>query len=200
MTEHYYSNKTDAPSEERTWEYTLKGETLRFTTDNAVFSKKEVDFGSRVLIEAFRAPEVDGGFLDLGCGYGAIGLTLAKVHPGRKVYMVDINERAVELSRKNAEQNEISNVVVEVSDRISNVQDVTFAAVLTNPPIRAGKKVVHAMFEDAYRSLVDKGELWVVIQKKQGAPSARKKLEELFSEVEVVDKQKRYYIFRAKKV
>lgn len=200
MTEHYYSNKTDAPSEERTWEYTLKGETLRFTTDNAVFSKKEVDFGSRVLIEAFRAPGVDGGFLDLGCGYGPIGLTLAKVHPGRKVYMVDINERAVELSRKNAEQNEISNVVVEVSDRLSNVQDVTFAAVLTNPPIRAGKKVVHAMFEDAYRSLVDKGELWVVIQKKQGAPSARKKLEELFSEVEVVDKQKRYYIFRAKKV
>ncbi|MFG6117299.1 class I SAM-dependent methyltransferase [Halobacillus sp. MO56] len=200
MTEHYYSNKTDAPSEERTWEYTLKGETLRFTTDNAVFSKKEIDFGSRVLIEAFEAPEVDGGFLDLGCGYGPIGLTLAKVHPGRKVYMVDINERAVELSRKNAEQNDISNVVVEVSDRLSNVQDITFAAVLTNPPIRAGKKVVHAMFEDAYRSLVDKGELWVVIQKKQGAPSARKKLEELFSEVEVVDKQKRYYIFRAKKV
>ncbi|WP_028781704.1 class I SAM-dependent methyltransferase [Thalassobacillus devorans] len=200
MSEHYYSNKTNAPSEERTWKYTLRGETLRFTTDNAVFSKKEVDFGSRVLIEAFQAPEVDGSFLDLGCGYGPIGLTLAKTYPGRKIYMVDINERAVELSRKNAEQNEISNVVVEVGDRLKEVRDVNFAAVLTNPPIRAGKKVVHAMFEEAYQSLVDRGELWVVIQKKQGAPSARKKLEELFGEVEVVEKQKRYYIFRAKKV
>ncbi|GGD03567.1 hypothetical protein GCM10007216_37790 [Thalassobacillus devorans] len=200
MTEHYYSNKTETQSEERTWQFTLKGETFRFTTDNAVFSKKEVDFGSRVLIDAFQPPEVEGNLLDLGCGYGPIGLSIAKANPERIVYMVDINERAVELSRKNAAQNGIPNVEVRASDRLSEVKDTCFAAVLTNPPIRAGKKVVHSMFEEAHRSLIAKGELWVVIQKKQGAPSARKKLEELFGEVEVVDKQKRYYIFRAKKV
>lgn len=200
LTEHYYSNKTETQSEERTWQFTLKGETFRFTTDNAVFSKKEVDFGSRVLIEAFQPPEIEGDLLDLGCGYGPIGLSIAKANPDRIVYMVDINERAVELSRKNAEQNSIANVEVRVSDRLSQIEDIRFAAVLTNPPIRAGKRVVHSMFEEAHQSLIDKGELWVVIQKKQGAPSARKKLEELFGEVEVVDKQKRYYIFRAKKV
>ncbi|MBM7555098.1 class I SAM-dependent methyltransferase [Thalassobacillus pellis] len=200
MPEHYYSKKTQAASDEKTWNFVLKGESFQFTTDNAVFSKKEVDFGSRVLIDTFQVPDVPGNLLDLGCGYGPIGLALARTYPERTVYMVDINERAVELARRNAMNNHIDNVDIRESDRMEALEGMKFAAVLTNPPIRAGKQVVHGMFEEAHQALADGGELWVVIQKKQGAPSARKKLEEIFSQVEVAAKEKGYYILKAKKV
>ncbi|QHT45157.1 class I SAM-dependent methyltransferase [Bacillus sp. SB49] len=200
MSEHYYSKKTSAASEERSWTFQLKGHTFTFTTDRAVFSKGEVDFGSRVLIDSFRAPEAEGDFLDLGCGYGPIGMSLAKHYPDRHVWMVDVNERALNLAERNAAANGITNVTVQESDRMQAVKDHRFAAVLTNPPIRAGKEVVHSMFEEAGQSLVDQGELWVVIQKKQGAPSAKAKMEELFGNVEIVEKQKGYFILKSKKI
>ena len=111
--------------------------------------------------------------------------------------MVDINERAVELSKWNAQQNKIDNVKIKKSYLFSEVQDSEFAAVITNPPIRAGKTVVHQIFEEAHGKLRAGGELWVVIQKKQGAPSAIEKIEELFGQVETVAKKKGYYILRA---
>ncbi|UOR10618.1 class I SAM-dependent methyltransferase [Halobacillus amylolyticus] len=200
MSEHYYSKYTNAKSDERTWSFLLRGTSLTFTTDHAVFSKGEVDLGSRLLIEAFEMPVVDGDLLDLGCGYGPIGLSLAKDFSERHIWLVDVNERALELSRKNARQNQLANVSVKESDRFSSIKENRFAAILTNPPIRAGKRTVHAMFEGAHEALVDEGELWVVIQKKQGAPSAKEKLGELFGRVEVVVKRKGYYILKAKKV
>ncbi|WP_082235780.1 class I SAM-dependent methyltransferase [Halobacillus massiliensis] len=200
MSEHYYSKRTEAESDERTWSFTLRENKLDFTTDHAVFSKSEVDFGSRVLIEAFTFNDVEGPILDLGCGYGPIGLSLARERRDRQIVMVDVNERALELAKKNARQNGIENVTIKESDRFSNLEGEAFASILTNPPIRAGKKVVHAMFEEAWEALQTNGELWVVIQKKQGAPSAKDKLEELFGEVEIVTKNKGYYILRAEKV
>ncbi|MDR7074802.1 class I SAM-dependent methyltransferase [Fictibacillus barbaricus] len=200
MKNHYYSETPGAQSKRETWEFELKGNKFRFTTDAGVFSKKEVDFGSRVLIDSFHAPEVSGDYLDVGCGYGPIGLTLAKEEPDRIVQMVDINERAVELSKWNAQQNKINNVKIKKSYLFSEVQDSEFAAVITNPPIRAGKAVVHQIFEEAHGKLRAGGELWVVIQKKQGAPSAIEKIEELFGQVETVAKKKGYYILRAIKV
>ncbi|SFG10873.1 16S rRNA m(2)G 1207 methyltransferase [Halobacillus alkaliphilus] len=200
MSEHYYSKKTAAKSDEKTWSYTLRGRLLTFTTDHAVFSKGEVDFGSRLLIDSFTAPPVDGNFLDLGCGYGPIGLSLALEYPDRQVVMVDVNERALNLADKNAAKNQVTNVEIKESDRLRQLEGRQFAAILTNPPIRAGKKVVHAMFEEALKALCESGELWVVIQKKQGAPSAKQKIEDLFGNIEVVHKEKGYYIFKAQKV
>lgn len=168
-------------------------------TDQGVFSKREVDFGSRLLIETFEEPAVEGGFLDVGCGYGPIGLAIAKSFPNRTVEMVDINERAIELAKRNQQLNHIDNVVIYESDLFESVGDKMFAAILTNPPIRAGKKVVHSIFEQSASHLVPNGELWVVIQKKQGAPSTLEKLQSLFPEVEVVAKKKGYYIIKAKK-
>ncbi|REJ07058.1 class I SAM-dependent methyltransferase [Halobacillus trueperi] len=199
MSEHYYSKKTTTSSEEKTWNFELLGHVFAFTTDHAVFSKKEVDFGSRLLIETFQEPGVQGDILDLGCGYGPIGLSLAKAHEGRHVFMVDVNERALGLAEKNAADNEVANITIRESDRLQGIEDQKFAAILTNPPIRAGKQVVHTMFEEAKEALLVEGELWVVIQKKQGAPSAKKKLEELFGNAEVMEKQKGYYILKAKK-
>ncbi|MEH7235964.1 class I SAM-dependent methyltransferase [Bacillus sp. JJ1562] len=197
MAEHYYTSKPTVASNQKTQAFVLKGQSFSFTSDSGVFSKNEVDFGSRLLIEEFRTPEVAGPFLDIGCGYGPIGLALAKVHNERTVEMIDVNERAIELAKKNAEMNKVNNVEIHQSDLFTNVENRGFAAIISNPPIRAGKKVVHHILEESYRYLVPGGELWVVIQKKQGAPSAIEKLETVFEEVEIVERKKGYHIIKA---
>ncbi|MFL6554906.1 MAG: class I SAM-dependent methyltransferase [Bacillus sp. (in: firmicutes)] len=199
MSEHYYSRTQKVESDPKFWDYTLKTNSFRFKTDNGVFSKREVDFGSRLLIESFELPNVEGLLLDVGCGYGPIGLSLAKYYHDRIVHMVDVNERAIELAKENAENNRIQNVNIYESDRLLNVKENTFAAILTNPPIRAGKQTVHDIFEQSYDHLVSEGELWVVIQKKQGAPSAIEKLNNLFNHVETIDKSKGYFVIKAQK-
>ena len=199
MSEHYYSRTQKVESDPKYWDFTLRDFHFRFKTDNGVFSKKEVDFGSRLLIDRFTFPEIEGPILDVGCGYGPIGLTVAKLDSHRTVHMIDVNERAMLLAKDNADLNQIGNVKIYESDRLQNVTDANFAAILTNPPIRAGKKVVHEIFEQSYDHLKENGELWVVIQKKQGAPSAIEKLKEIFSEVETVDKEKGYFIIKSVK-
>jgi 16S rRNA (guanine1207-N2)-methyltransferase len=119
--------------------------------------------------------------------------------PQGRVTMVDINERAVELAKENAALNGIRNVTIMQSDLFESVEEKEFDAILTNPPIRAGKAVVHRIFEEGHAYLKKGGSLWVVIQKKQGAPSALEKLEQVYEEVEEVTKDKGYRIFRAKK-
>lgn len=193
---HYYTNNVDAHSDEKSFNYRLRGYDFRFTTDVGVFSKKEVDFGSRLLIESFTVPEVEGDILDVGCGYGPIGLSLAKSYENRNIHMVDVNHRALELAKRNAKNNNILNVSIYESYCYEGVKG-KFAAILSNPPIRAGKKVVHGILEEAQHHLVDDGELWVVIQKKQGAPSAKKKMEEVYGNCEVISKDKGYFILRS---
>jgi 16S rRNA (guanine1207-N2)-methyltransferase len=199
MNKHYYSKEQSVESAPRFLDFTLRGQSLRFKTDNGVFSKGEVDFGSRLLIETFEFPESDGDFLDVGCGYGPIGLSLAKQDSSRTVHMVDVNERALNLTKENAQLNQIDNVEVYESSCLDRVAKNDFKAILTNPPIRAGKKIVHTILEDSFNHLQAGGELWVVIQKKQGAPSAIELLKGIFAEVEVVDKKKGYFIIKATK-
>ena len=199
MSNHYYSNKPETESKPRQWKFTLLGFEFKFETDAGVFSKSEVDFGSRVLIDAFEMPEVEGDVLDVGCGYGPIGLSIAKANPDRFVHMMDVNTRALQLAEKNASVNGVQNVRIFESDGLSNVGDVKAAAILTNPPIRAGKETVFRFYDGAFEKLVNGGELWVVIQKKQGAPSSVSHLEEMSSEVDVVEKKKGYWLIRAKK-
>ncbi|OIK14428.1 16S rRNA methyltransferase [Bacillus sp. MUM 116] len=199
MTEHYYSRSQKVESDPKYWDYTLRKHLFRFKTDNGVFSKREVDFGSRLLIEAFELPDVEGFILDVGCGYGPIGLSLAQSYPEKIVHMVDVNARAIELAKENAVLNQLQNVEIYESDRLTAVKVNNFAAVLTNPPIRAGKKIVHDIFEQSHEHLAAGGELWIVIQKKQGAPSTIEKLKELFAEVETINKSKGYFVIKAKK-
>ncbi|NLY79468.1 MAG: class I SAM-dependent methyltransferase [Lysinibacillus sp.] len=199
MTEHYYSQKPQTESKPQIWRFTLLGHSFIFETDSGVFSKSEVDFGSRVLIDTFTMPEIEGAIFDVGCGYGPIGLAIAKQYQDRTVYMMDINERAVQLAKKNAERNGIQNVRVFQSDGVSKVEEVPVAAVLTNPPIRAGKETIFKIYDGAYDVLCSGGELWIVIQKKQGAPSTLRYLEEKFRNVEVVEKKKGYWIIKAEK-
>lgn len=199
MSEHYFSEKPQSKSKPKTWDYSLRGNVYTFTSDIGVFSKNEVDFGTRLLIESFEEPRIQGHILDMGCGYGPIGITLARSFPERHVIMADVNERAVKLARENAKENQVDSIEVIESDLFSQLEDDAFAAILTNPPIRAGKHIVHRIFEDSQKALLPHGELWVVIQKKQGAPSAQKKLASLFSSVDIVARRKGYYILRAVK-
>ncbi|WP_187768203.1 class I SAM-dependent methyltransferase [Paenibacillus sp. PL91] len=198
MSNHYYSQSPDVKHNRQIHEVSLRGFSFRFMTDAGVFSKSGVDYGSQVLIDALDL-EVDAKVLDVGCGYGPIGLTAAKLADKGQVTMIDINERAVELSRENAKLNHIANVTVLQSNVFEAVKHMKFDVIVTNPPIRAGKLVVHQIFEEGFELLERGGSMWVVIQKKQGAPSAKAKLESLFSDVEEVTKDKGYRIFRAVK-
>ena len=198
MSDHYFTNNPKIESETAAWTYTLRGNEFKFVTDAGVFSKKTVDFGSRLLIETLEFSEIiDGDILDVGCGYGPMGLALAKEDPDRKVEMVDVNERALGLAKQNASNNRLSNVLIHTSDVYESVEGKSFAAIVSNPPIRAGKKVVHGILTGAFDLLKKGGTLTIVIQKKQGAPSAQAKMEETFGNAKVVVKDKGYWIIQS---
>ena len=140
MNNFYYTENPDVQHDEKHWEYTLLNYTLSFVSDNGVFSKSTIDYGSRVLINAVDLKNIPAGnVLDLGCGYGPIGLFLAKNNPDRNFTMVDVNNLALSLAKRNAEQNQIENVSIFASNVYENVEG-KFAAIITNPPVRAGKK------------------------------------------------------------
>src|SRR5699024_1662678 len=198
MSDHYYSKKPEGKEKLSTWETKLNNESYTFTTSSGVFSKHEVDFGSRLLIETIKKPDIQAPILDLGCGYGPIGLSLARKYPKDCVQMLDINERAVKMAKLNAEKNQIKNVAIKQSDGFQAInEDERFSLIVTNPPIRVGKKVMYALLEKSKKFLVQNGELWLVIQKKQGSPSAIKFLEEHFTLVNVEARKKGYFIIRA---
>ncbi|PCE01949.1 methyltransferase [Enterococcus hirae] len=198
MTNHYYSQEPTTEHDFEQWSFELKGKNFQFVTDSGVFSRETVDFGSRVLIDTFNWEElpVDGKILDVGCGYGPIGLAIAFASQ-RFVEMVDINSRAVELAQGNANRNGIKQVDIHQSNIYEAVHEETYAAIVSNPPIRAGKKVVHEILTEAYPRLKSGGTLTIVIQKKQGAPSAKNKMAETFGNAEIVHKEKGYYIIKS---
>ena len=201
MSNHYYTKNPETESKETSWTFPLRDREFRFISDSGVFSKRTVDFGSHLLIESFRLnEEVAGDILDVGCGYGPMGLALAHAYPARLVEMVDVNERALSLARRNAEANNIRNVKVYESNTYDQVpQERQFAAIVSNPPIRAGKQVVHCILSEAHTHLLLGGTLTVVIQKKQGAPSAQQKMLDVFGNVAVIARDKGYWIIQSVK-
>lgn len=198
MSDHYYTARPEAAHDERRFTATLRGMEFTFTTDAAVFSRDRVDFGTQLLIETMEiAP--DAVVLDLGCGYGPLGAVAARLAHRGKVYLVDVNERAAELARRNLAENGIANAEVRVGDGLAPVQGIPFHVVLTNPPIRAGKAVLYRLVDEVHQALVPGGSFWMVIQKKQGAPSMKRRLEEVFGNVIDVARQAGYHIFRTVK-
>ena len=195
-TNMYYEDNRDLAHDVQELSVELLGLPLHFLTDAGVFSKNAIDYGSRVLLDNFQ-PEGAKTLLDVGCGYGTLALTLAKKY-GLKATLVDVNSRALDLAKKNADKNNIEVNDIFLSNIYDNVEG-KFDAVISNPPIRAGKEVVHTILSDAYEHLNDDGHLTIVIQKKQGAPSAQKKMKDVFGNCEIVAKDKGYYILRSYK-
>lgn len=199
MAEQYFTENPTVEHDEHHVNYHLNGINLNLTTDAGVFSKNRVDYGSGVLIEQMLEQDLPGGnILDVGCGYGPIGLFAAKKWPDRQVDMVDVNERAIDLARRNAAANGAGNVNIFASDRYQAVTG-QYAMIVTNPPIRAGKAIWSSILTEAKDHLTDGGILLVVIQKKQGAPSAKKLMAASLGNCEILTRDKGYYILKSVK-
>lgn len=192
---HYYTDNDDLISEPREFDYHFGGEYFKFISDNGVFSKDGIDYGSYLLIRCIKDLPLGDDILDLGCGYGPIGIILKRLHPASRVALVDVNSRAVDLAIANGQNNKV-NINVYKTDDI-NTLNLKFDTIVLNPPIRAGKRVIFELYEKAQINLKDEGRLFIVIQKKHGAASSFKKLQELFGEVNLLDKVNSHWLIEA---
>ncbi|MDD4745589.1 MAG: class I SAM-dependent methyltransferase [Eubacteriales bacterium] len=197
---HYFTAEPPTGHQEKTIQFRQMGIDFTFVTDQSVFSRQRLDYGSACLLEAVERDDQPktGRLLDLGCGYGALGIILKRLHPALAVVMCDINKRAVALTRRNADINQTRFVDVVESDGMRQVEG-TFDLIVTNPPIRAGKETVHRFFQEASERLNPAGSLFAVIRKQQGAPSALKRLQELFGEVSIVSRSAGYWVIKCVK-
>ncbi len=189
MTEQYFAKTPSAESRPVETAFEYRGQRLALTTDSGVFSRGSVDEGTALLLDAL--PALSGRVLDLGCGAGVIGVCVGKTSAA-DVVMSDVNQRALGLARDNAARNGVRAQVVE-SDGMSAIEG-QFDAILTNPPIRAGKAVIYRLFGEARSRLNPGGALYLVIRRQQGAESAMKFLRTLFAEVTVLARKKGYWV------
>ena len=194
MNDQYYTADPHSESKPMPCAFPYRGYGLNFMTDAGVFSKGELDVGTRLLLDAL--PALSGDVLDLGCGWGAIGVAVARANREARVVMADVNHRALGLAKDNCARNGVTAEVIE-SDGMAAVMGRAFDAVITNPPIRAGKQVIYKMFADAAVSLKEGGALYLVIRKQQGAESCVKYLKTLFDEVEKLDKSAGFWVLKA---
>jgi len=195
---HYYVNDKQLNHEIQSIKFKFGQHEIILDTDRGVFSRDYVDFGTQVLLKNIDFSKHYNTIIDMGCGYGPIGIVAAKSCPKAQVIMADVNERAVFLASKNAEKNHVDNTVIKVSFLFENVEEKA-DLIITNPPIRAGKQTVFNLYEQAYEHLCLGGVFYAVIQKKQGAPSSVTKLEELYGNCEILDKEKGYWVLMAEK-
>ena len=203
MAEHYYTAHPESKHDPGQFATIIRGREFTFQTDAGVFSRARLDPGSRLLIESLELAGVTAP-LDLGCGYGPVGLAIARELPGRDVYMSDLNQRAVELAAVNARLNGINNVVIKQGDGFTPWAELLaggfkFDLVVTNPPLRAGKQTVLQLFRDAYTHLAPGGQLWAVIRTSQGAKSYLRELEAIFGSAAGVAIKSGYRVLRAEK-
>ena len=193
MTEHYYAKNPAAAHDERRVIFEVLGLKIECTTDSGVFSREGLDMGTRILLEAL--PEIAGRVLDLGCGWGPVGVVLGKKYPEAELVLTDVNERAAELARRNLRANGVQKARVVCGDGFEAVEGA-FDLIALNPPIRAGKAAIYELFANAAERLNAGGALYIVIRKQQGAESAQKYLKTLYGEVERVARDKGYWVLR----
>lgn len=196
MDEHYYSQSPSSAHDETTFQIPCAGRMLAFTSDAGVFSKGHLDKGTALLLKAL-PEDFTGRALDLGCGWGAVGVCMAARWPSAQIVMTDINERAAALSRQNLAANGLQGDVTQ-GDGLAHL-DGAFDLIATNPPIRAGKAVIYDLFAQSVTRLTPGGALYVVIRKQQGADSARKYLQTLLEDVQTVERGSGFHVIRGTK-
>ena len=194
----YFDNVPELDSKKKTISFTIKERTIAFVSDIGVFSKDKVDEGTIAFLKVLLSRPLYGKILDLGCGYGALGLTLATFNPNCHFVLADVNERALALAKENQKRLHLENVDCLISDIYENITEL-FHSIVINPPIRAGKKVIYPMFKGAYEHLIDDGSLFIVIRKSHGAHSAEAYIKSVFGNCILLKKEKGYYIYEAKK-
>lgn len=200
MADHYYTTSPDSKSDIRMIPYEAGGKKYEFYTDHGVFSISRVDHGTDILINTVLEDyesEDSGAILDMGCGYGPIGIVMADQYRPSPVVMLDVNERAMELAGRSASLNRVADSVTIVKEE--QLEGMQFRMVVTNPPIRAGKQTIYHLFALAQEKLLNGGSLYVVIRKNQGADSAVKELKRLFGNCETIEKKSGFHILKSVK-
>jgi 16S rRNA (guanine1207-N2)-methyltransferase len=194
QTEHYFSRQPQAPERPARWSVRVREEEFTFLTSGGMFSRERLDNGTRLLLKEIELPD-EGDFLDVGAGYGAIGIVLARLRPRARVVMVEVNERAAALAAENAQLNRAEKAEVRVGDAREVLGDGQFDLIATNPPIRAGKAVVVALIADAAARLRPGGSLWLVARTHQGARSLAEAMAAHLPRVELRARGSGYRLF-----
>jgi 16S rRNA (guanine1207-N2)-methyltransferase len=197
-TEHYYSAQPKSEAKLGLIRTRLRGDPFEFVTASSVFSKKRVDTGTRLLIESMILPET-GRALDVGCGYGAVGISTACFSPSLQVVLTDVNMRAVRLARENIKRNKIANTEVRCGFLYEPVEDLTFSCVLSNPPVSAGMDTVKAIITEAPRIMAPKATLQMVVRSKIGGKTLPAVFEAVFGNCRVLARKSGYRVFLAEK-
>ena len=196
-SDHYFSeNPAASGGRPYTIETDLRGLTLKLATEAGVFSRERVDRGTRLLIKHLHVEPTDR-VLDLGCGYGVVGVVAALLAPNGHVTLVDINRRAVDLARRNLRLNAVANAEVLHGDGFAPVYGRSFDLIALNPPIRAGLRLVHRLIEEAKDHLSCGGRFYLVGRTKQGVIRIAEKISEVFGATEEVAKGGGYRLYLA---
>lgn len=198
VDEHYYVKQPESKPRLGIIRTHLRGCFFEFLTSSSVFSKRRVDLGTRLLIESMVLPD-KGTVLDLGCGYGPVGVVAAVTNPDLHVVMVDINERAVKLTRENAKRNKANNVRVHYGFLYEPVEGMQFEAIFCNPPVSVGMKIVASIVNNAPRHLRENGSLQIVVRTKVGGKRLSAELEQVFGNVKVLSRGSGYRVLLSKK-
>lgn len=187
----YFDNDKNIKSERKIIKFNFDNKVFSIYSDNGVFSKDRFDYGTRVLLNSVDIDKLSGNVLDLGCGLGVVGIILGTFNKGINIDMVDINERAIDLTKNNLVLNNVK-ANVFVSDIYSNI-DNKYDFIITNPPIRAGKNVIRGFLLGSYDYLKDDGILYFVMRKDHGVKSMIKELSVKFN-TSIVNKDKGFYV------
>ncbi len=190
-----YFENANLPSDIKKINTNILNHNFTFLTDNGVFSKDRIDFGSRLLLESIPFSEIGDKVLDVGCGYGVLGIVINKIL-NVQVDMIDVNIRAIHLAKRNIKENNCKNIKAFESNVYENVKE-KYQTIITNPPIRAGKKIVYDILMNAKDHLEPDGTLFLVIRKEQGAKSLIIDLKKIYN-IEVIAKKKRFFIIKCK--
>ena len=188
---HYFINDDNLKSDIKEFQTEFENQVFKFKTDNGVFSKGELDFGSYLLISTVLKENILGNILDLGCGYGVIGIILNKL---RNVYvdLIDVNKRAIHLTKLNIADNECSNINCFLSDGYENI-DKKYNIIISNPPIRVGKEKLYNLIITSKEHLLDNGKIYLVIRKEQGAKSFINDMEKYYK-IDILEKKKGFFV------
>lgn len=191
---HYFTNEENLKSEIEKVIAEINGIPFYFYTDNGVFSKGELDFGTELLLKNFKYDNPNNKtLLDIGCGCGPIGIYAS--HLGFTVDMSDVNKRAIHLSKMSLKEQNLNANVFE-SDAYKNITN-KYDYIVSNPPIRVGKEKLYEIVMNAKEHLKDGGSLWIVVRKQQGAESMVRDMKNAYKTVEVIVKKKGFFIIKA---